>query len=60
MYSVDKKGKNSHPQYLLDGFRNVVEQCHSSELDLTGGKFTWEKCQGTNNWVREKLDRCFA
>lgn len=60
MYLVDKKGRNSHPQYLLDGFRNVVEDYHLSELALTCGKFNWERCRGTNNWVREKLDRCFA
>ncbi|KAL8145567.1 hypothetical protein AgCh_003647 [Apium graveolens] len=31
-----------------------------TELDLHGGKFTWEKSGGTNGWVRERLDRAFA
>lgn len=30
------------------------------ELDLTGGKYTWEKSRGTTEWVRERLDRAFA
>lgn len=25
-----------------------------------GGDFSWEKSKGTNNWVRERLDRAFA
>lgn len=29
-------------------------------MDLYGGKFTWKRCRGTDNWVREKLDRAFA
>lgn len=30
------------------------------EVDLLGGKFTWEKGKGTTDWVRERLDRAFA
>lgn len=30
------------------------------EIDLKGGNFTWEKSKGTNDWVRERLDRGFA
>lgn len=30
------------------------------EIDLTGGKYTWEKSKGTQDWVRERLDRAFA
>lgn len=25
-----------------------------------GGEFTWEKSKGSDNWVRERLDRAFA
>lgn len=56
----DKKGRVPHPQYLLNGFRKKVEDCNLSELDLVGGKFTWEKGRGTEAWVREKLDHGFA
>lgn len=31
-----------------------------SEIDLVGGKFTWERSRGTSAWVRERLDRAFA
>lgn len=30
------------------------------ELDLNGGKFTWERRRGTEAWVRERLDRAFG
>lgn len=60
MFASDKKGKVAHPQYLLDDFRNVVEECQLSEISLRGGKFTWERGRNTNDWVREKLDRGFS
>lgn len=37
-----------------------MNDCHLSELTLSGGKFTWERGRGTHAWVREKLDRGFA
>lgn len=43
LYVSDKKGKNKHPQSLLDGFRNAVEDSSLIEVDLKGGDFTWEK-----------------
>lgn len=60
MYSSDKKGKIPHPQNLLNGFCNIMEECELSELDLSGGKFTWEKSRGKDTWVCERLDRAFA
>lgn len=38
----------------------TTEDCALFELELTGGKYTWEKSRGTLNWVRERLDRAFA
>ena len=60
LYVTDKKGIHPHPQALFDGFRSAIEDCSLSEIDPTGGDFTWEKSKGTPNWVREKLDRAFA
>lgn len=60
LFAGDKKGKHLHPQYLLDGFKNAVEDSMLMEVDLKGDKFTWEKSKGTSEWVREKLDRAFA
>lgn len=60
LYSKDKMGQHAHPQSLMDGFRRVIDDCKLIELDLEGGQFTWEKSRGTENWVRERLDRAFA
>ena len=60
LYSSDKFGDVPHPQSLLDGFKLAVEDCLLFEIDLTGGKYTWERGRGTDRWVREKLDRAFA
>lgn len=60
LYASYKKGEHPHPQSLLNGFRGTIDDCNLMELDLKGGDFTWEKCKGKPNWVRERLDRDFA
>lgn len=60
MYELDKNGNHPYPQSLLDGFRTAVEDCRLTELDLTGGEFTWKKGKGSTYWVRERLDRAIA
>lgn len=60
LYSSDKRGRHPHPQYLLTGFKNAIEDCSLAEVELKGGMYTWEKSKGTSDWVREKLDRAFG
>lgn len=60
LHASNKKGIIPHPQVLLDGFGKAIEDCNLSELHMCGGKYTWGKSRGTKNWVRQKLDRCFA
>ncbi|XP_074376806.1 uncharacterized protein LOC141718321 [Apium graveolens] len=59
-FQSDKEGEHDHPQFLLDGFNEVISDCDLRELDLKGGRFTWEKGKGTSSWVRERLDRAFT
>lgn len=44
----------------MEGFKAVLEDNFLTELDLCGGRFTWEKSRGTKDWVKERLDRAFA
>lgn len=44
----------------MNGFRNAIEDCNLSEIDLEGGQYTWEKSKGSSEWVRERLDKAFA
>lgn len=60
LYDADKMGRVVHPPGLLDGFRAAIEDSELVELELTGGKYTWEKSRGTPDFVRERLDRAFA
>lgn len=60
LYISDKKGRHPHPQRLMDGFKSAIEDCQLTEIDLKGGKYTWEKSKETSEWVRERLDRAFA
>lgn len=60
LYSADKKGRNPHPQSLLEGFKRTIEDLALTEVELKGGKFTWEKSKGTSDHIRERLDRTFA
>lgn len=38
----------------------MIDECLLTEIELHGGKFTWEMSQGKSEWVKEKLDMCFA
>lgn len=60
LFQSDKEGVHDHPQYLMDGFREAIVESGLTEIDLNGGRFTWERGKGTSNWVRERLDRAFA
>ncbi|XP_019184376.1 PREDICTED: uncharacterized protein LOC109179326 [Ipomoea nil] len=60
LHQHDKRGTHPHPEWLLRGFRHVVDSCGLRELYFEGHQFTWERGQGTTNWVEEKLDRIIA
>lgn len=53
LYASDAWGNVSHPQSLMAGFGLAICDCLLSEIDLSGGKYTWEKSRGTGDWVRE-------
>lgn len=60
LYSSDKKDLHPHPESLMRGFRDALDESLLSEVELQGGCFTWDKSRGKDNWVQEKLDRAFA
>ncbi|XP_074347003.1 uncharacterized protein LOC141685822 [Apium graveolens] len=60
LYESDKWGRLPHPRSLLEGFRKAIDDSLLAELHLHEGKFTQEKCQGKPEWVKKRLDRCFA
>lgn len=36
LYIADKKRRHPHPQRLMDGFKNAIEDCELIEVDLKG------------------------
>lgn len=53
----DKKGRVPHPNWLLNGFREVVNDCNLIDLPLEGYQFTWARSLDSVNAVEERLDR---
>lgn len=57
---ADKKGGASYPQWLLDGFNEVLEETGLTDLELYGHQYTWEKGRGTGSWMKICLDRALT
>ena len=45
----EKKGQLMHPNYLIQGFREVVEFYGLRDMGMEGYPFTWEKSRGSHN-----------
>ena len=56
----DKKGQIPHPDWLISGFKEVIDDCNLHEIPLHGYPYTWERGRGSSNWVQERLDRVFV
>ena len=56
----EKRGRRSHPDWLIKGFRMAIEVSGLIDLGTHGHFFTWEKSRGTPGWVEERLDRAMA
>ncbi|XP_019189008.1 PREDICTED: uncharacterized protein LOC109183382 [Ipomoea nil] len=57
---AEKKGPIPHPDSLVRGFNEVLQECDLSDLGMSGYEFTWEKGRGTEHWIEERLDRAVA
>ncbi|GLT35041.1 hypothetical protein SLA2020_095260 [Shorea laevis] len=51
----EKLGGCPQPDWMLQGFNEVVADCGLTEVQMAGGTFTWRR-----GGVREKLDRGLA
>ncbi|KAK1380682.1 hypothetical protein POM88_027426 [Heracleum sosnowskyi] len=56
----DKRGGRVYPQWLIQGFRDIIDDCALIDMPLIGYPFTWERCRGTENWVEVRLDRALV
>jgi hypothetical protein len=56
----DKRGRVPHPQWLLNGFRQAVEDCELIDIPLHGHSYTWSRSMGPDIVVEERLDRALV
>lgn len=55
----DKKGGVPQPEWLLSGFRGVIQDCGLVDIPMEGYPYTWVTRCGTPRQVEERLDRAF-
>lgn len=48
------------PSWLMWGFREVVQDCHLSNITLEGHPYTWFHGRSVDNWVEQRLDRALV
>ncbi|KAK2428712.1 hypothetical protein QL285_027211 [Trifolium repens] len=56
----DKVGDHPHPNWLCSGFRNAVNDCDLTDIQLEGHRFTWIKSRSSPNATQERLDRAMV
>ncbi|XP_019188355.1 PREDICTED: uncharacterized protein LOC109182660 [Ipomoea nil] len=57
LYQYEKRGGNPHPEALLRGFGDTIDECGLAQLPMQGYPFTWERGEGTVDWIEERLDK---
>ncbi|XP_019196000.1 PREDICTED: uncharacterized protein LOC109189827 [Ipomoea nil] len=60
LFQSEKRGNNPHPENLLRGFGETLDLCGVLQLPMEGYPYTWERGEGTEDWVEEKLDTAVA
>ncbi|XP_031116501.1 uncharacterized protein LOC116020159 [Ipomoea triloba] len=60
LFQHEKRGGNPHPDALLRGFGEALDDCGLTQLPLRGYQFTWERGKGTTDWLEERLDKVLA
>jgi hypothetical protein len=60
LHSDEKKGRATRPNWLIRGFRQVVQDADLVDVHMESYPFTGFKSLGTLRAVEEKLDRALA
>lgn len=51
---------HSYPNWLVQGFHKVIEDCGLIDIDMEGCPFTWERVRGSTHWIEIRLNRAFV
>ncbi|KAL8121460.1 hypothetical protein AgCh_018259 [Apium graveolens] len=55
-----KRGGRPYPESLIQGFREVLDDCNLIDMDLHGHQYTWERGVGSAEWIEVRLDRALV
>jgi len=58
--ATEKSGGLLRSTGQMEQFRNTLLECQLSDLEFRGLKFTWSNKRGTEEFVKERLDRTLA
>lgn len=56
----EKWGVAGRSEGQKENFRQTIEDCHLSDLGLSGSKFTWSNAREDGGFTKERLDRALA
>ncbi|XP_074342398.1 uncharacterized protein LOC141679917 [Apium graveolens] len=56
----EKRGGHPYPSWLIQGFQQVIDDCDLNDMDMIGYPYTWERGQGTKEWIEVRLDRALV
>lgn len=57
---ADKQGSRTYPHSLVQGFRDVVDDCDLIDMPLVGHQFTWERGICTTEMIEVRMDRALV
>ncbi|XP_050222303.1 uncharacterized protein LOC126672395 [Mercurialis annua] len=60
LFSREKEGGRPKQNYLMESFRQALDDCALRDLGWTGFQFTWDNGRRDSNNIRERLDRFLA
>ncbi|KAL8090281.1 hypothetical protein AgCh_039666 [Apium graveolens] len=53
----EKRGGDPYPQWLIEGFNEILTDSGLIDMNIIGHQFTWERSRGMENWIETRLDR---
>jgi len=60
LFNFEKKGGGLKSQYILDTFRETLEDCGLYDFSFTGYEFTWENRREAGAVIEQRLDRFYV
>lgn len=60
IYVHEKEVDRLQPRFLLDGFKEMINECGLIYLEFIVNAYTWEESRGIATRVHERLDRGLA